>query len=109
MANFGDFRPILEAILTLLKRIDRNTGCATCETNVTSAGGAVSIPAGFKSIAVIKTSSGGTATITLSDGSTYPLTELGESFADAATPNGTLPAYTIATGDGATWKWHGIK
>lgn len=77
--------------------------------HVTSAGVGTSIPAGFKSIAITKTSSAGTVTITLSDGSTFALTAQNELFADAASQYYTLPAYTIATADAATWKWHGIQ
>ena len=107
--NFGDLRPVLDKIITLLKRIDASISCATCEDNITTADVDDDVPAGLKSVAIIKTSEPGTVTITLSDGSTYDLTVLGESFADAATPNGKLPVYTIASGDGGTWKWHGIK
>lgn len=108
MANFGDFRPTLKYITDLLNRIDRNTGCVTCTNNITTAGTG-SIPAGLKSVSIVKTSSGGTVTITLSDGSTYALTVQGEGISDAATPNSKLPAYAIVTGDAATWKWHGLK
>lgn len=109
-AQFGDLRGPLDKLIALNKRQVDLLACGTCQENVTSAGVDSSIPAGFKSIAIVKTSQDtDTVTITLSDGSTYDLTVLGESFEDAASPNGTLPAYTIATGDGGTWKWHGIK
>jgi hypothetical protein len=108
--QFGDIRGTLQTIIDLLRRVDRNTHCTSCggDAAITSAGTGSSIPAGFKSIAIIKTSSNAdTVTITLSDATTYVLTELGEVFADAASSGGVLPAYTIA-GPG-TWKWHGIK
>lgn len=107
--QFGDLNPVLGKIIELLKRIDRSLGCAACEPPITTAGGSISVPAGLKSVAITKTNGTGTATVTLSDGSTYALTTLGEGISDAASPNFTLPAYTISTGDGATWKWHGIK
>lgn len=77
-------------------------------TQITSAGVAGPIPAGFKSIAIVKTSPNTDSVIlTLSDASTYTLTELGETFIDAATAEQLLPVYAIS-GTG-TFKWHGIK
>lgn len=108
-AQFGDLRGLFDKQISLLKSIDRALNCATCRDNVTTAGVDVDVPAGLNSVAIIKTSDTGTVTITLSDGSTYDLTVLGEGFSDAATPNGKLPIYTITSGDGGTWKWHGIK
>jgi hypothetical protein len=103
--EFGDLRPLLERIIADIQGIRRNTNNAGCCVADTSASGSTSIPAGFGSVSIVLLS--GTATITLSDGSTYPLTTTGEVFTDVA-PNGdSLPAYTI-TGSG-TWKWHGIK
>lgn len=106
--EFGDLAPLLRKQIADFEAIRRNTSNAGCCVADTSASGSTSIPAGFASIAITKTSVGGTATITLSDGSTYPLTEQGEVFIDAG-GNKSLPAYTISTLDGATWKWHGIK
>jgi len=77
--------------------------------NITSAGVDISVPGNFKSIAVVKTNDTGTVNVTLSDGSIYPMTAQGETFADGATAGTLLPAYTIATSDGGTWKWHGIQ
>lgn len=108
--QYGDLRGPIEALIKLQKETNRLLGCANCQENITSAGVDTDIPAGFKSIAIVKTSQDDdTVTITLSDGSTYDLTALGESFEDAASPNGKLPEYSIATADGGTWKWHGIK
>lgn len=76
-------------------------------TQITSAGTG-SIPAGFKSISLVKTSSNAdTVIITLSDTSTFTMTELGEVFGDSSTDGNLLPAYTIS-GVG-TFKWHGVK
>lgn len=77
-----------------------------CEESTTAAGNE-NIPAGMKSVAIVKTSASDTVTITLSDGSTYIMTEKGEMFSDSADLGRKLPAYTI-TGPG-TIKWHGIK
>lgn len=75
---------------------------------ITSAGTTSPIPAGFKSIAIVKTSvSTDSFVIAMSDASTYTMTLQGEVFGDSAGDNQTLPAYTI-TGTG-TYKWHGIK
>lgn len=106
--EFGDIAPLLRKQIADLEGIRRNTSNAGCCTADTSASGSTSIPAGFASIAITKTSSSGMVVITLSDGSTYPLTMQGEVFIDAG-GNKSLPAYTITTPDGATWKWHGIK
>jgi hypothetical protein len=77
-------------------------------TQITSAGTTSPIPAGFKSVSLVKTSSNAdSVTITLSDASTYVMTEQGEVFTDGATDGALLPAYTIS-GTG-TYKWHGIK
>jgi len=108
-AQYGDLRGPLDKIISILKGIERALTCATCRDNVTTAGEDESVPAGLSSVAIVKTNGTGTVTITLSDGSTYDLTVLGEGFTDAASPNGKLPAYTIASGDSGTWKWHGIQ
>jgi len=77
-------------------------------TQITSAGVSGPIPAGFKSISILKTSANtDTVIITLSDASTFEMTEPGEIFVDAATAEQLLPTYGIS-GTG-TFKWHGIK
>ena len=78
-------------------------------SNITSAGANSNITANFRSISIIKTNTTGTITITLSDGSTYPLSLQGEGISQSAVQGYKLPAYTIATADGATWKWIGVK
>lgn len=108
-AQFGDLRNPLDKLIALQKETNRLLGCSTCRTNTTSAGVNVDVPAGFKSVAILKTNATGTVTITLSDNSTYDLTVQGEGFSDAATPNGSLPIYAITSDDGGEWKWHGIK
>lgn len=80
---------------------------ATPVTQTTVSGVNTSVPAGLKSVSITKTDATGTAVnITLSDGSVFPLTVQYETFVDAASLGGNLPAYTIS---GGTWKWHGIK
>ena len=108
-AQYGDLRGPLDKQIALLKRIEKLLGCSTCRENTTTAGANVDVPAGLQSVAILKTNATGTVTITLSDGSTYDLTTQGEGFSDAATANGKLPIYSIASGDGGEWKWHGIK
>lgn len=104
MASFGEFRPILGEIAKYLRMI----AFRPCVDIVTTGGVNTSIPAGFRSISIIKTSANtDTTTVTLSDGTTYLITEKGEGFEDAGNENGTrLPLYTIS---GGSWKWHGIK
>lgn len=87
-------------------RILANKACCSASGNTTSAGINTSIPDNFKSVAITKTNNIGTVNILLSDGSTYPLTELGEVFYDAASPASFLPEYVISTSSGGTWKWH---
>lgn len=105
MANYFEFKPILGEIARYL-RILTTKDC--CNTPPVTSAGTGNVPAGFKSVAIVKTSTSADSTIiTLSDGSTYTMTEQGEVFSDAALDGQTLPAYTI-TGAG-TIKWHGIK
>lgn len=108
-AQFGDLRGPLDKLISLQKQTNFLLGCGVCSDTITSAGINNSIPAKFKSIAIVKTNDTGNVIITLSDSSTYSLDILGETFIDAATPNGKLPAYVITTSNGGTWKWHGIK
>ena len=98
-----------DRLLHLVRSIDRNTKCNNCgDPIITSAGLNSSIPAGFNSVSIVKTSTNlNTVTITLSDGSTYVLTEQGEGFSDSVITSRPLPGYTIV-GPG-TWKWHGIQ
>ncbi len=95
----------------LLTKIDTNIQCEKCKTlapAVTTAGTG-DIPAGMKSFSIIKTSSAGTVTITMSDATTYVLTELGESFIESANEGASLPDYAVVGAGGGTFKWHGIQ
>lgn len=135
--ELGDLQGFLNKMISQLKEIARHTRCMECDggsggtnvvvtntvadpvivTIVPSAGGAViqttsagtgTIPAGFKSISIVKTSTNiDSVTITLSDSSVYTMTEQGEVFVDAASEGNTLPTYIIA-GAGII-KWHGVK
>lgn len=104
--QLGDLRGFLDKIISVLKQIQRQTESSGCCPSTTSAGTTISVPAGFGSVAIVQTSAG-EVDITLSDGSVFSMTVLGETFVDAAAPNRSLPAYTIS--GTATWKWHGIK
>jgi len=108
--QFGDLRPSLKYITDLLKRIDRNTNCAACGNGaVGTTAGTGDVPAGLRSFSLVKTSGSGSVTITMSDSTTYSLTEQGEVFIEAASAGGKLPDYAVVGSGGATWKWHGIK
>lgn len=108
MANYGDFKGALDYIISLLKKIDRHTECAVCNVApTTTAGAGIDVPAGLRSVAIVKTSADGTVNVTMSDTSVYAMTAAGEVIVDSATGDAKLPAYPIS-GDG-TWKWHGIK
>lgn len=102
--QLGDLRPILDKIITELKRIGRNTDIAGCCAAFNSAGIGISVPAGFRSISIVALS--GTVNVTMTDGSTYPMTTTGETLIQVADGSQSLPAYTIS---GGTWKWIGIK
>lgn len=109
-AQFGDLKGLFNYQSSLLKSIDRSLRCLSCggDAAITTAGANSNVPEGMKSLALVKTSDDSdTVTITLSDSSTFQLTQQGEVFVDAASPGGVLPAYTVV-GPG-TWKWHGIK
>lgn len=107
-AQYGDLRGPLDKQIQLLKSIERALTCATCRDNITLAGTTGPIPAGLKSFVLVKTSSNSdTVVITLSDGSTYTLTEQGETFSDSLDGAGKLPEYQIS--GAGTFKWHGIK
>lgn len=103
MANFGDFKPSFNYIISLLKNIDRNTRCATCASVTPSVGTNTSVPAGASYLRVTKTNGTGTVTITFPDSSVVSLTADGSVFEIPFT--GTLPAVTIASGNGGTWTW----
>ena len=118
MAEYGDLRGPLEKLIQLLKAIERHTGCIACAeegilpspvTEITTSGVGSSVPAGLTSVAIIKTNSTGTVNITMSDSTVYPLTTQGEGISDDASNGTILPAYTISSPDGGTWKWHGIN
>lgn len=105
MAVIGELKPFFGEIARLLRTLVNNT-CAASAPAITTAGTG-SIPAGLRSVAIVKTSSNAdSVTITLSDGSTYTMTEQGEVFGDNAVVGGVLPAYTIS--GAGTIKWHGI-
>jgi len=93
----------VDFIITKIKEIANQTRSKSCCISTTSAGIGVSVPAGLNSVAIVQTGAGD-VDILLSDGSTYTMTVVGETFVDSG---GLLPAYTIS-GTG-TWKWHGIK
>jgi hypothetical protein len=100
MALYSEFRPVLSEIARYLRFLIGGN-------NITSAGTG-SIPAGFKSISIIKTSTNAdSVTLTLLDGTVYTMTELGEGFSDSASAGSLLPPYT--KGGAGTIKWHGIK
>jgi hypothetical protein len=93
----------LEEILCILK--DMNS---KCPVKVITSAGTGNVPAGFKSVAIVKTSPDtDTVTVTLSDGTTYIMTEKGETITDAADEGTKLPAYGFS--GAGTVKWHGIK
>lgn len=97
--DFGNLRPSMDKLISLLKRIEHNTETKEFSTSA----GTGNIPAGFKSVSITNNHATDDVTITLSDASTYVL-KVGETFTDVA--KGKLPAYTIA---GGSHKWHGIK
>lgn len=97
---------LIGAILGKLKEISHNTRQTVCCTAITSAGSNISVPVGFGSVAIVQTTDG-IVDITLSDGSIFQMTVVGETFVDSAPSNKSLPAYTIS-GTGS-WKWHSIK
>lgn len=106
---FGDIRGTLDKMISLLKQISAHTSGGPCCVATTSAGVGTSVPAGFKSISIAKTSDNGTpVNITMSDGSIYALSSQFEVLVNSAPGAGVLPAYPIvSTSD--TWKWQGIK
>lgn len=95
---------LTQVVVGKLKEIAHNTKSSACCAAITSAGTA-DVPAGFGSVSIVLLS--GTADVTMSDGSTYPMTTVGEVLIQAAPGNKFLPAITI-TGSG-TWKWSAIK
>lgn len=102
MAAYGEFKPILGEIARYL-RIMSNAQCGTPSTAITSAGTG-QIPAGFNSVSIVATSV--PITLTMSDGSTYIFTTVGESIVQTAAIGGSLPAYALS---GGTWKWIGVN
>lgn len=76
----------------------------TPPTASTSAGSDTSVPAGFSRVTITLLS--GTSSVTMSDGSIYPLTIANETLTFSTAPNEVLPAIPI---DGGTWKWVGTN
>jgi hypothetical protein len=111
MANYAEFRGPLETLIALSKEQNRLLRCISCggEAGITTSGVGTDVPAGMRSVSIVKTSEAGTVNITMSDGSIYPMTQEGEVFVTSAGAGGVLPDYLVATADAATWKWHGIK
>ena len=108
MALIGDLKPYFGEISRLLRSIANALCRQITPIQQTTSAGTGSIPAGFKSVAIAKTSSNAdTVTLTLSDGSVYTMTELGEIFVDSASVSSFLPAYT--KGGAGTIKWHGVN
>lgn len=108
--NFGDLKPTLEHTIKLLKDIERHLKCSSCggTDNITTGGTTGPIPAGMKTVTIVKTSTAANSVIIgLSDATTYTLTEQWESFTETAPVGGVLPAYTF--GGAGSFKWHGIK
>jgi hypothetical protein len=92
-------------IAARLKEIANNTrtGCCT----LTTTAGTANVPAHLHSVTITQVGTG-TVVIMLSDGSTYTLSAAGEQFTQS-TVGDNLPAYTISSTGGATWKWYGQK
>lgn len=107
--SFDQFRGSLDRMISELKRISLFTNPASCCAASTSAGNTTSIPVGFSSISIVQTSPGGTVNITMSDGTVFTLQVQGEILVHAAGNGKFLPAYPIASPDGATWKWTAVK
>lgn len=119
-AEYGDLRGPIEKMISLLKDIERHTRCTACAIPDIEGGGGgggaaedsigeanTSVPAGFRSVSITKTAGEGSVIIELDSGE-YILTEVGESFNDAATPGNTLHRYDISSETGE-WKWHGLN
>jgi hypothetical protein len=103
MAESIIVQELLRSIIGRLKDIANNTktGCCT----LTTTAGTGQVPAKLHSVTIVQVGAGDVV-ITLSDGSTYTLTEAGEEFTQTAVGD-NLPAYAIS--GSATWKWYGQK
>lgn len=105
--QFGDLKPVLGEIIRLLKSVDRHTDNNACCVADTSAGTG-DVPAGFRDLTITQTASG-TVVITMSDGTIYTLSAVGQSYVAQAPIFKNLPAYTIIATAGATWQWNGLS
>jgi len=103
MAETSHLQGAVAHIIVLLKQIAHQTRGNACCDSVPSSGVA-SIPAGLSSITVTQTGAG-TVTITPTGGVAYTLNTVGETY---TLTGGNLPAFTIASTDGGTWKWYGV-
>jgi hypothetical protein len=106
--NYGDIRDQIVLIINKLDSIDKHTDNNACCVAVTSAGQNSSVPAGFRNVSVIQTGAG-VVVITMSDGSTFTLNTVGQSYVVSAPIFKNLPAFTVATTDGATWQWSALS
>jgi hypothetical protein len=102
----GDIKPTLHEIIARLKEIARNTNNNACCEATTSAGQNSSIPKGFGSVSVVQLTSG-VVNITMSDGTVFQLSAVGQVYVVSAPDFEYLAAFPIS--GTATWEWSAIK
>ena len=106
--NYGDLHGPLGEIIRLLKSVDRHTDNNACCVATTSAGTNTSVPAGFRVLTIEQTGAG-TVIITMSDGTIYTLSGVGQTYSVSAPIFKSLPAFAISATGGATWQWNGLS
>lgn len=104
----GDFKPVMGTVIQHLKQIERNTNNNACCTASTSAGTDTSVPAGFRSVTITQTVAG-MVVITMSDGTTYTLSGVGQSLPITAPVFQSLPAFPVSASGGGAWQWIGLN
>lgn len=107
--EYGDLKGPLEAIIRILKSIDRRLLCEQCGSELASIAGTqadadpTTIVSGYRTLRVTKTSAGGTVTIALPEGGNYVLSANGEVFEIVGSP---LGEFTVTGAGGATYKYY---
>lgn len=105
-SDFTDTRRFHNEAIRLLGALTGSTdptGTAEITTDTDT-----SIPAGFQSILIHKTSAGGIAEVTFDNGTYQELDVQDSRLSIEAPPGKLLGAITISTSSGANWAWIGV-
>jgi hypothetical protein len=107
LCDYSDERRYRKAVIELLSA--QNGDPLVVGTAEITADVDTSIPAGFQSVVIHKTSAGGIANVAFDTGTYDELDVQDTRLSIEAPPGKVLGAITISTSSGATWAWIGVK